>query len=193
MDNLDRYETMIFASPSSWEEWLDLHHEDSKGIWLKIAKKDSLAASITYQEALDKALCYGWIDGQKKAYDETYWLQKFTPRSPKSVWSKVNTSKALKLIESGKMQPSGMKAVDAAKKDGRWDAAYESQKNMTVPEDFLKELEKNDRAKEFFGTLNKQNQYAICYRIHNAKKHQTRQERIMKFIDMLNNQQKLYP
>ena len=128
--------TLPFASQKKWASWLAKQHAKSLGIWLKLAKKDSGITSVTYDEALDVALCYGWIDGQKNGFDDKYWLQKFTPRGPKSIWSKLNTLKAEKLIASGEMKSAGLKAIELAKQDGRWDAAYESQKNISVPEDF---------------------------------------------------------
>ncbi|OFW76974.1 MAG: hypothetical protein A2201_12100 [Alicyclobacillus sp. RIFOXYA1_FULL_53_8] len=184
---------VLFASQGAWEQWLDTYHERSEGIWVKIAKKDSETTTVSYSEALEVALCYGWIDGQKKPYDLDMWVQKFTTRRPKSVWSKVNVDKVMLLVASGRMKPSGMKEVNAAKEDGRWDAAYESQRNFTIPDDFQIELEKNEQAKSFFGTLNRQNRYAICYRIQTAKKPETRKARIDKFVEMLANSQMLYP
>jgi uncharacterized protein YdeI (YjbR/CyaY-like superfamily) len=183
----------LFAHQAAWEQWLETNHEHSHGLWVKVAKKDSPITTLSYAEALEVALCYGWIDGQKKPYDRDLWLQKFTPRRAQSVWSKVNIDKVTQLIASGKMKPSGMKAVKAAKEDGRWDAAYESQRNFTVPEDFQHALEKNPQAKAFFEMLNRQNRYAICYRIQTAKKLETRKARIQKFVEMLANNQKLYP
>ena len=184
---------LLFDSLQEWEGWLDAHHTQPQGVWLKLAKKDAPVASVSYAEALDGALCYGWIDGQKKPYDSAFWLQKFTPRRSKSGWSKVNTGKAIRLIEAGKMTPAGLREVDAARQDGRWDAAYESQSNLTIPDDFQVELDRHPQAKEFFGTLNKVNRYAMCYRIATAKKPETRQARIDKFIAMLTNGEKIHP
>jgi len=182
-----------FAHQKAWASWLDKNHNKSTGIWLKLAKKLSGIESVTYDEAIEVALCYGWIDGQKRSYDETSWLQKFTPRGPKSIWSKINTEKALKLIESGRMKPAGLKAVESAKLDGRWDAAYAPQSKATVPEDLQRELDRNKKAKEFFATLDSRNRYAILHRIHNAKKPETREKRIEQFIRMLESKEKLYP
>src|SRR5215217_8746631 len=162
--------TLPFANKKKWADWLAKQHGKSAGVWLKLAKKDSGIKSITYEEALDVALCYGWIDGQKKGFDDKYWLQKFTPRGAKSIWSKINTEKAERLIASGEMKPAGLKAIEAAKQDGRWEAAYASQKNMEVPEDFQAALDKSKKAKEFFATLNSVNRYAILFRIQTAKK-----------------------
>ena len=144
---------LTFESTKTWTSWLAKEHDKSAGVWLKLAKKDSGIASITYEEALDVALCYGWIDGQKKGFDDKYWLQKFTPRGPKSIWSKINTEKAELLIASGEMKIAGLKAVEAAKQDGRWDAAYASQKNISIPEDFQAALDRNKKAKAFFEAL----------------------------------------
>jgi uncharacterized protein YdeI (YjbR/CyaY-like superfamily) len=159
---------------------------------LQIAKKGSGATSVSYAEALEVALCYGWIDGQKLPLDGRFWLQRFTPRRPKSVWSRINTQKAEALIAQGKMQPAGLKQVEAAKADGRWAAAYASQRSAAPPDDFLAELDKNPRAKAFFATLNSVNRYAIYYRIQSAKKPETRDARIAKFLAMLADHQKLH-
>ena len=182
-----------FASKKKWSDWLAKGHDKSAGVWLKLAKKDSDIPSVTYEEALDIALCYGWIDGQKKGFDDKYWLQKFTPRGPRSIWSKINTEKVERLIARGKMKPAGLKAIELAKQDGRWDAAYASQKNVTVPEDFQAELDKNKKALAFFATLNSVNRYAILFRIHNAKKPETRAKRIQQFVEMLERSEKIYP
>ncbi|MGZ9224204.1 MAG: YdeI/OmpD-associated family protein [Anaerolineales bacterium] len=181
-----------FASKKKWADWLAKQHDKSSGVWLKLAKKGSEIRSVTYDEALEAALCYGWIDGQKKAFDDKYWLQKFTPRGPKSIWSKINTGKVEKLIRSGEMKPAGLKAIDEAKQDGRWDAAYESQKNISVPDDFQAALDKNLKAKAFFTTLNSVNRYAILFRIHNAKRAETRVRRIQQFVEMLERGEKLH-
>jgi uncharacterized protein YdeI (YjbR/CyaY-like superfamily) len=170
-------EILTFKSPSAFRNWLEKNHAATEGIWLRVFKKASREQSITYGEALDQALCYGWIDGQKKAHDDHSWLQKFTPRRPKSGWSKMNTRHAERLIESEKMAPAGLKEVEAAKSDGRWKAAYDSFGNATVPIDFLKELTKDNRAKAFFETLNKTNLYSIAYRLQTAKKPETREKR----------------
>lgn len=185
--------TLLFESKKKWTDWLAKKHDKSTGVWLQLAKKDSEIPSVTYEEALDVALCYGWIDGQKKSFDHKYWLQKFTPRGPKSIWSKINTEKAEKLISNGEMKPAGMKAVETAKQDGRWEAAYSSQKNISVPEDLQSALDKNKRAKAFFATLNSTNRYAILFRIQTAKKAETRARRIQQFIEMLARGEKLYP
>ena len=174
-----------FANKKKWADWLARQHDKSAGMWLKFAKKGTGIPSVTYEEALDVALCYGWIDGQKKGFDDQYWLQKFTPRGKKSIWSKINTEKAEKLIARGEMRPAGLKAIEAAKQDGRWDAAYESQKNISVPEDFLSALEKDKKAKAFFATLSGANRYAFLFRIQTAKKAETREKRIRQFVEML--------
>jgi uncharacterized protein YdeI (YjbR/CyaY-like superfamily) len=182
-----------FKDKKSWTGWLDKHHASSPGVWLKLAKKGSGSPSVTYPEALEAALCYGWIDGQKKPFDESWWLQKFTPRGPKSIWSKINREKAETLIQSGEMKPAGLKAIEAAKKDGRWESAYASQSKAEVPEDLQAELDRNPKAKAFFETLKGANRYAILFRIHNAKKSETRAKRIQQFIGMLERGEKVYP
>ncbi|MBV9787276.1 MAG: YdeI/OmpD-associated family protein [Chloroflexi bacterium] len=184
---------MQFARQQAWEEWLDQHYAESPGVWLQIAKKASGIASVTYAEALDVALCYGWIDGQKKTYDESSFLQKFTPRRPRSAWSKINQGKVAALIESGKMQPAGLKEIERAKQDGRWEAAYDPPSRATVPEDLQAELDKHPQAGAFFATLNSQNRFAILMRIHTAKKPETRARRIQQFIEMLEKGEKIYP
>ncbi|HEX4208290.1 MAG TPA: YdeI/OmpD-associated family protein [Ktedonobacteraceae bacterium] len=184
---------IAFETQQSWDVWLKEHHAETKGIWLKLAKKGTDIASVSYAEALECALCYGWIDGQKAAFDEQYWLQKFTPRGPKSIWSKVNCDKVIALLASDRMQPAGIRQVELAKADGRWEAAYESQSKATIPDDFQKELDKNPKALEFFATLNSVNRYAILFRIQTAKKPETRSARIHKFIEMLASNQKIYP
>jgi uncharacterized protein YdeI (YjbR/CyaY-like superfamily) len=184
---------LLFASQLAWEEWLHENHTQQEGVWLQIAKKGSGIASVTYAEALECALCYGWIDGQKRSYDAMFFLQRFTPRRAKSIWSKVNTEKVTQLIAAGKMQPAGLKAIEAARQDGRWDAAYDSQSRSAVPEDFQAELDKNPQARDFFATLNNVNRYAIYFRLQNAKKPETRQARIQQFIAMLAEHKTFYP
>jgi uncharacterized protein YdeI (YjbR/CyaY-like superfamily) len=182
----------LFATPAAWADWLETHHESAPGLWLQLARKDSGVASVTYQEALDVALCYGWIDGQKKGYDETTWLQKFTPRGRKSLWSKVNCQKVEVLLAQGSMQPAGLRAVEAARADGRWEAAYDSQSKATVPEDFQTALDASPAAKEFFATLNSANRYAVLFRIQTAKRAETRAARIKQFIGMLERGEKIH-
>jgi uncharacterized protein YdeI (YjbR/CyaY-like superfamily) len=184
---------ILFAQPSDWAAWLDDNHAGSSGLWLRIAKKGSGIASVTYDEALEVALCYGWIDGQKQRYDESSWLQKFTPRRAKSIWSKINRRKAEALIERGQMKPAGLREVERAKQDGRWDAAYDSHSTATVPADFQAALASNPEANSFFATLNSQNRYAMLFRIQTAKKAETRARRIQEFIGMLERHEKLYP
>ncbi|MDQ2692921.1 MAG: YdeI/OmpD-associated family protein [Chloroflexota bacterium] len=189
--NPAEYPILPFESKQAWAKWLGKHHNQADGIWLKFAKKNSGIPSLNYDEAVDVALCYGWIDGQMKGLDDKYWLQKFTPRRPKSLWSKINTEKAQRLIASGEMRPAGLEAIEAAKQDGRWEAAYSSQKNMTVPEDFQSALKKNKKAKAFFATLSGANRYAILFRIETAKRAETRARRIQQFVDMLERGEKL--
>jgi uncharacterized protein YdeI (YjbR/CyaY-like superfamily) len=184
---------MRFKSSADYRSWLAKNHTRSDGIWLRIYKKVSTEASISYAQALDQSLCYGWIDGQKRRYDEYSWLQKFTPRRPKSGWSKINTQHAERLVESGEMTPAGLKAIKAAKVDGRWKAAYDSPGNATPPDDFLRELNKNKKAKAFFETLNKSNIYAIVYRLQTAKKPETRTKRMKMILAMLVKGEKFHP
>lgn len=182
-----------FASQQRWEAWLDEHHASSKGLWLKLAKKDTGIDTVSHAEALDSALCCGWIDGQRDSLDQAYYLQKFTPRGRRSRWSKINCGKVEELIRQGRMKPAGLAEVERAKQDGRWDAAYEGQRNATVPEDLQRELDQNPEALAFFTTLNSVNRYAILYRVHDAKRPETRARRIAQFITMLNEHKKLYP
>lgn len=184
---------LSFDNQQSWEAWLKLHHTEQKGIWLMLAKKGSNISSVGYDEAVESALCYGWIDSQNASYDNRYWLQKFSPRRSKSKWSQMNCEKAEALIDAGKMQPAGYRQVELAKEDGRWAAAYASQSRITIPDDFQNQLESNQKAKEFFSRLNSINRYAILHRIQNAKKPETRAQRIKKFIEMLANNEKIYP
>ena len=193
MKNTENLPIMSFETQQNWEAWLKEHHADSKGLWLKIAKKDTGIPSVSYAQALESALCYGWIDGQKASFDDTYWLQKFTPRGPKSMWSQVNCDKVTVLMASGRMQPAGIRQVELARADGRWEAAYEPQSKITIPEDFQRELDNNQEAKEFFSTLNSVNRYAILFRIQTAKKPETRSARIQKFIEMLAKNEKIHP
>src|SRR5256884_2117375 len=191
--NSDNLEVLSFDTQQDWEAWLKEHHANTKGIWLKIAKKEARAPSVSYAEALEGALCYGWIDGQKAAFDDKYWLQKFTQRTAKSIWSKVNCGKAEALIAEGRMQPAGLRQVELAKSDGRWERAYESQSKITIPADFQSEMDKKPKAKDFFSTLDNANRYAFLFRIHAAKRPETRSAKIQKFVEMLNQQQKLHP
>jgi uncharacterized protein YdeI (YjbR/CyaY-like superfamily) len=182
-----------FASRQAWEAFLEGQHATSEGLWLKIAKKGSGIESVTYDQAVEVALCYGWIDGQARKLDEDYYLQRFTPRRPRSKWSKVNRKKAMELIEQGEMRAAGLREVERAKADGRWDAAYDSPSTATVPEDLRRELEKHERARKFFSELDSRNRYAILYQIQDAKRPETRARRIAKYVAMLAEQQKPYP
>lgn len=181
-----------FASGEEWEAWLEKNNNTAPGIWMQFYKKGSGKATISWADAVPVALCFGWIDSQAKKYDDSSYLQKFTPRGPKSMWSKINTEHVERLIKEGKMRSPGLAAVEAAKADGRWAKAYASPKNMTVPDDFLKLLNKNKKAKTFFETLNKTNTYAIAFQLHNAKKQETRERRMQKFLLMLEKGEKLY-
>ena len=184
---------MHFKRQKNWTAWLDKNHASSSGVWLRIAKTSSVIASVSYAEALETALCYGWIDGQKKSYDEVTWLQKFTPRGERSIWSKINRGKAEELIGRGQMKPAGLEAVERARQNGRWEAAYDSPGRASVPSDLQAALDKNAKAKDFFATLNSQNRYAILHRVQTAKKAETRARRIEQFVRMLEKHEKLYP
>jgi uncharacterized protein YdeI (YjbR/CyaY-like superfamily) len=180
------------ASLEEWEVWLDRQHATSDGVWLKFAKKGSGVTTVAYAEALDVALCFGWIDSQVSALDERFYLQKFTPRRSRSKWSKINVEKIEALTKTGRMRPAGLEQVELAKADGRWDAAYSSPTNVTEPADLKKALKANARAAEFYATLNKSNRYAIIYQLEDAKKPETRDRRLAKFIGMLERGEKLY-
>ncbi len=188
----DGLQILLFESPEDWRSWLQKHQAQTEGVWLLHAKKASGKKSVSYAEALDEALCYGWIDSQKQTYDELYYKQKYTPRRAKSIWSKVNVAKAEQFIKEGKMQPTGFAAIEAAKANGEWARAYDSGSTITTPKDFQAALNKNPKAKEFYASLNKTNTYAFCWRIQTAKKPETRQARIEKFISMLEHGEKLY-
>lgn len=182
-----------FECQRDWAEWLQENHRNSPGVWLQLAKKGTNIDSVLYEEAVETALCFGWIDGQKKAHSERYWLQQFTRRSNKSVWSKINKAKALALIKSGKMNSAGLDEIELAKRDGRWKAAYDSAGKSVVPSDLRSALDGNARAKEFFGTLDNRNRYAVVFRIQTAKTAATRAMRISKFVQMLERHEKVHP
>lgn len=184
---------LTFADQAEWESWLERHGGATTGVWLRLAKKAADQPTVSYAEAIESALCHGWIDGQKKAESEHYWLQRFTPRTARSIWSKINKAKAEALISAGRMHPAGMREVDRAKQDGRWDAAYSSARTSTVPDDLQKALDANRKAKAFFATLDSSNRYAILFRIHNVKKAETRARKIAQFVEMLANGEKLHP
>ena len=184
---------LTFISIEEFTSWLAKHHKEPSGIWMRLFKIKSGVPTITYAEALDIALCYGWIDGQKKAYDAESWLQKFTPRRHKSIWSKRNQEHVERLGKLGMMRAAGIEEVETAKADGRWEQAYESPGNMTVPADFLNELAKNKKAKVFFKTLNKTNIYSIVWRLQTAKKPETRNKRMKAILEMLKKGEKFHP
>ena len=188
-------EIRAFTTLESWEKWLNSNQEKAaqQGIWMQLAKKVSTIKTISYAQALDVALCYGWIDGQKKAYDENFWIQKFTPRRARSIWSKINVGHTERLIKAGKMQPTGQKQIDLAKNDGRWGQAYDSSSTANIPTDLQAELDKNLLAKEFFSTLNKNNTYAIIWRLQTARKPETRLRRLKLLVGMLDRKEKIYP
>ena len=182
-----------FATAAEWNVWLDTHHAASAGVWLRLAKKSADFATLSYAEALDIALWYGWIDGQKGAYDDSAWVQKFTPRGARSIWSRINREKVERFIAEGRMQPAGLAAVERARQNGQWDNAYDSARSMTVPDDFLAALAANPLAEAAFAALNATNRYAMLFRIQTAKKPETRLRRIEQLVAMLARGEKLYP
>jgi uncharacterized protein YdeI (YjbR/CyaY-like superfamily) len=189
----ERPPTIFFASAAEWQAWLEHNHAQPEGVLIKIAKKDSGVESVRYPEVLESALCFGWIDGRRDALDERHFLQLFTPRRPRSRWSRINRDKAERLIAERRMRPAGLKEVQRAKADGRWQAAYESQSASTVPEDLQRELDERPRARAFFATLSSQNRYAILYRLHDAKRPDTRARRLAEFVAMLEAGETLHP
>jgi uncharacterized protein YdeI (YjbR/CyaY-like superfamily) len=192
MNETPELPVLSFPSEAEWEAWLMKNHSVCQGVWLRFFKKASGVKGLSYAEALDVSLCYGWIDSQLKKYDESSYIQRFTPRGPRSVWSKRNTEHVARLTSAGRMTQSGMEKVEAAKKDGRWDAAYASPANAVIPEDFKKALARNKKARAFFDSLNKANSYAFITRIQFARKPETRAKRISQFVEMLARGEKLH-
>lgn len=182
---------VVFADAAAWERWLEAH-ADAPGLWLKIAKKNQGVVSVSYPEALDVALCHGWIDGLKRSCDAQYFLQRFTPRRPRSIWSKINIGKIEALIAAGRMRAGGLREVEAAQADGRWQGAYDSARNMEVPEDLAAALGKRAKARRFFEQLDRTNRYAVLWRIQTAKKPETRAARIEKLVAMLDRGEKIH-
>ena len=176
---------LAFGSAAAWQEWLAENGGTAAGVWLKTAKKGATEPTVSYQDALEVALCFGWIDGQKRPLDDEYWLQRFTPRKPASKWSKINTQKATALIDADRMQPAGLREVELAKADGRWERAYENQRDATVPDDLRRALDANQAASEFFETISRINRYAILYRIQSVKRPETRARKIEQYVQML--------
>jgi uncharacterized protein YdeI (YjbR/CyaY-like superfamily) len=176
-----------FPDRSAWERWLERNHDAARGVWLKIAKKGAATATVTHAEALEEAIRYGWIDGQKAGFDDSHWLQRFTPRGPHSKWSQVNREKALELIARKRMKPAGLAQVDAARRDGRFDDAYEPQSRATIPDDFQRALDESPEAAAFFATLKGANRYAFLYRLHHVKTADARARRIARYVEMLRN------
>lgn len=193
MDTSTKLQTISFRSVKEWAKWLAKHHAGSGGIWVRFFKKDSGIPSITYDEALDEALCYGWIDGQLQKCDEKSWLRKFTPRRAKSIWSKRNIGHVERLLKAARMKPPGLRQIEAAKADGRWGQAYDSPSAMQVPADFLAALAKNKKAHRFFETLSRANLYAIGWRLQTAKKPETREKRMKVILAMLARGEALHP
>jgi uncharacterized protein YdeI (YjbR/CyaY-like superfamily) len=184
---------LSFVIQKDWHAWLDAHHAVSTGVWLQFSKRGAATSSINHAEALEVALCYGWIDSQARSLDAGSWLQRFTPRGARSIWSKINREKVGALIESGAMKPAGLAEIDRAKQDGRWDAAYDAQSKAVVPDDLRVALDGNPTAAAFFTTLGSKNRYAILFRIHTAKKAETRAHRIDQFVRMLEKHETIYP
>jgi uncharacterized protein YdeI (YjbR/CyaY-like superfamily) len=182
-----------FESQQKFADWLAENHDRSDGLWLKFAKKGVNVPSVTYGEAVETALCYGWIDSQKKGFDESFWLQRFTPRKPRSIWSRDNREKAEALLASGQMQPAGLATVEQAKQNGRWQAAYDSQGTITVPDDLQAELDQNPKAKAFFANLDSANRYAVLFRLQTARRAETRSKRLRQFVEMLERGEKIHP
>lgn len=185
--------TLSFASGERFEEWLERHHADAGGVWLKIAKKGAADATLTYDEAVEVALCFGWIDGQKDRFDDAHWLQRFTRRTKRSRWSQINRAKAEALIAAGRMRPAGLAAVEQARADGRWDAAYAGSRTATVPDDLQRALDRSPRAAQAFDGLDSRNRYAILWRIGDAKREETRARRIATYVEMLERGERLHP
>lgn len=188
----EELEVIRFAGPAELEAWLAENHASSPGLWLKIAKKGAPEPSVTYAEAIELALCFGWIDSQKRGLDEEHFLQRFTPRRPRGRWSRINREKAEALIDAGRMRPAGLAEVEAARGDGRWEAAYEGQRTAKVPADLQRELEGSPAAAEAFAALDGANRYAILYRLDEAKKPETRERRLRKFVAMLERGERIH-
>lgn len=182
---------MSFVDSEAWEQWLGINHTDETGVWIKVARKGSGIPSVSPPEALDICLCYGWIDGQRRSLDDTYYLQKYTPRRKRSLWSKVNIEKVTTLIAAGRMKKPGQAAIDAAKADGRWDAAYDSQRSATAPQDLLDALEHNKAAAEFYESLTKAERYAVLHRLMTAPNETVRKNRMNKMLAKLEARQKI--
>jgi uncharacterized protein YdeI (YjbR/CyaY-like superfamily) len=182
-----------FDGPNDWAAWLKQHHAQSAGTWLRIAKKGAGASSISYAEALELALCYGWIDALSRSDGPTHWLKRFTPRSARSIWSKVNRDKALALVAAGRMQPAGLREIERARADGRWEAAYDPSSTAAVPPDLQAAFHVNLRAAKFFAGLDSKNRYAVLFRLQTAKRAETRARRIETFVAMLGRGEKLHP
>ncbi len=185
-------ESVLFEKASDWEQWLDANHDKSSGVWLKIVKKGSDKMSVSISDALDIALCFGWIDSQRQKLDDDFYLQRYTPRRKNSKWSQVNVEKVEALIQADKMRDAGFREIESAKADGRWDMAYQSQHTATVPEDLQQALDANPVASAFFETISRVNRYAIIYRVTTAKKPETRQKHIEKYIQMLAEGKTIY-
>ena len=193
MSSDDGLPTIAFSSPEAWERWLEDNHRASDGVWIKMGKKQAGVESVRYPEVLECALCFGWIDGRREALDERHFLQRFTPRRPRSRWSRINRDTAERLITDGRMRPAGLAEVERAGADGRWEAAYEGQRSIAVPADLQRELDARPSASAFFAELSSQNRYAILYRLGSVKQQATRERRIEQFVAMLARGETIYP
>ena len=186
-------ESWLFRAAADWHGWLAEHHASSPGAWLRLAKAGAREPTLTYAEALDAAICFGWIDAQTRGLDEQYWLKRFTPRRPGGKWSKINTQKAEALIAAGRMQPAGLAEVERARADGRWDAAYAGQATIVIPDDLAAALAADPVAAAFFTTLTSQNRYAILYRLTTVKRAETRARKVAQYVQMLAEHRTLHP
>jgi uncharacterized protein YdeI (YjbR/CyaY-like superfamily) len=189
----DELPVLTFPSAAAWEEWLAGQHDAAAGAWLRIARRGAAEATVSYQEALEVAICFGWIDSHKDRLDDEFWVQRFTPRRPSGRWSKINADKAVALIECGRMRPAGLREVDRAKADGRWDSAYAGQASMEIPDDLREALSADAAAAEFFETISSVNRYAILYRIGSVKRPETRARKIAQYVAMLAEHQTIHP
>lgn len=186
-------EELTVADAAAWRDWLERYHAEHPGVWLGLAKKGaSGSTSLTHEQALQEALCFGWIDGQKARHDDQYWLQRFTPRSSRSRWSRINRDKAEQLVAAGRMRPAGIAEIERARADGRWDVAYAGQRKATVPEDLQRELDRDPQAAAAFAALDSRNRYAIIYRINDARRPETRARRVTKYLDMLRRGERIH-
>jgi uncharacterized protein YdeI (YjbR/CyaY-like superfamily) len=184
--------TIYFATAADFEAWLETNHQDHDEVWLKLAKKGAERTSVTYDQAVDLALCFGWIDGNKAAHDDHHWLQRFTPRSRRSRWSQVNRERAERLLAEGRVRAAGAAEIERARADGRWDSAYAGQRNATIPVELQRELDSDPAAATAFAQLDAQNRFSIIWRINDAKRPETRARRVAKYLDMIRRGERLH-